>query len=263
MKILVLVKSVPKSDARVSVTNGALDQSDFGFELNPYDEYAIEAALKLKDARGATVSLVTLGPDRCEADIRKGLAMGADDAYLLSDDAFQGGDARSDSRALAAACRHIGEFDLILAGKQAIDTDGAQVGIRVAELLGLPHAGTVVELEVAEDGAKATCHSEIEGGHEIIETSFPAVVTCQKGLGEPRFASLPGIMKAKRKPLTRLAPADIDVEPAQVGAAGAGTTLLQYTMPPERSAGRIIEGADAREAAANLAKALRDEAKAI
>ncbi len=263
MKILVLVKSVPKSDTRVSAAEGALNEADFGYELNPYDEYAIEAALKLKDGRGATVTLVTLGPDRCEADIRKGLAMGADDAYLLSDEAFQGGDARSTARALAAACRHIGDFDLVLAGKQAIDSDGAQVGIRVAELLGIPHASVVVELEIAEDGGRATCHSEIEGGHEIVELPLPGLITCQKGLGEPRFASLPGIMKAKRKPLTRLTPNEIGIDPSELGAAGAGVKVRHFANPPERAPGRLVEGADAGEQARNLARLLREQAKVI
>lgn len=262
MKILVLVKSVPKSDTRVSVADGALNESDFSYELNIYDEYAIEAALQLKDGRGAEVVLVTLGPDRCEADIRKGLAMGADEAYLLSDDAFQGGDARSDAKALAAACKQIG-FDLLLAGKQAIDTDQAQTGLRVAEILGLPHAGAVVKLEVAEAGDKAICHAEIEGGQEKIEIALPGLVTCQKGLGEPRFASLPGIMKAKRKKVTLLTPADLGLSADEVGAAGAGTAVLSYAAPPERAAGRLVEGADAGEKAKNLAKLLREEAKAI
>ncbi len=262
MKILVLVKSVPKSDTRVNVVDGALNESDFSYELNIYDEYAIEAALQLKDARDASVILLTLGPDRCEPEIRKGLAMGADEAYLLADEAFQGGDARSDARALAAACKHIG-FDLILAGKQAIDSDQGQVGVRVAEILGIPHAGAITELQVADDGSGAICSSEIEGGHEKIELSLPALATCQKGLGEPRFASLPGIMKAKRKKLTHLTPDDIGLEREMVGAAGAGTEVISYQMPPQRSAGRLIDGADAAEKARNLAQLLREEAKVI
>jgi electron transfer flavoprotein beta subunit len=262
MKILVLVKSVPKSDTRVNVVDGVLNESDFSYELNIYDEYAIEAALQLKDARDASVILLTLGPDRCEPEIRKGLAMGADEAFLLADEAFLGGDARSTAHALAAACKHIG-FDLILSGKQAIDSDQAQVGIRVAELLGIPHAGTITQLEVEEDGSSALCSSEIEGGHERIQLSLPALATCQKGLGEPRFASLPGIMKAKRKKLTRLSPDDLGVDAATVGAAGSGTEVLSYAMPPQRAAGRLIDGDDAAAKARNLAQLLREEAKAV
>lgn len=262
MKILVLLKSVPKTDTQVTVNDGVLNEVDFSYEINPYDELALEAALRLKDARGCQVSLLTLGPDRCETDIRKGLAMGADDAYLLSDEAFQGGDARSASRALAAACKHVG-YDLVLAGKQAVDSDSSQVGVRVAEYLGVPHAAVVVSMEVASDGASARCESEIEGGLEGVDVALPAVVTCQKGLGEPRFASLPGIMKAKRKPLTRLSPADLGLEAGKVGAAGAGLEVLRYELPPARSAGQIIDGADAAEKATKLARALREEAKAI
>ena len=262
MKVLVLTKSVPKTDTRVKIANGQLDESGFAYELNPYDEYAIEAGLRLKDARGWEVSLLTLGPDRCEQDIRKGLAMGADDAYLLADERFFGGDARSVSKALAAACTHIG-FDLILAGKQSIDADQGQVGIRVATLLGIPHAGIAVGLDVAEDGGSAVCRSEIEGGQEEVAVGLPAVITCQKGLGEPRFASLPGIMKAKRKPLTRLTPEELGLTPDEIGAAGAGMEVVSYESPPVRGDGQLVEGADAVEQATRLAQLLRDEAKAI
>jgi len=152
------------------------------------------------------------------------------------------------------------DCDLLLCGKQAIDNDNHQVGVRVAELLGVPHVAVVTKLEL-EDG-KAVAHREIEGGSEVVEVPLPAVITCQKGLNEPRYASLKGIMKAKKKPLETKAPADIDASADEVGKAGAKTNVLTMTPPPEREAGRVIEG-EPEDAAKEVVKLLREEAKVI
>jgi electron transfer flavoprotein beta subunit len=154
------------------------------------------------------------------------------------------------------------EYDLIFCGKQAIDDDEGQVGIALAEILGLPHASLVTKVEVSDDKKSVTVNRQIVGGEEVVEMPIPCVITAQKGLNEPRYASLPGIMKAKKKPLTAVKPADIGVEGA-VGAAAAKTKNTNFTTPPPRTAAKIIEGGSPEEKAANLAKALREEAKAI
>ncbi len=262
MKLIVLLKQVPDTETKVQVKPGETQISAEGvtYVINPYDEFAIEEALKTKEAKGdGEVTLVTVGWDKAAEALRTGLAMGADKAVHLNDAAFLGGDAASTAVALAKALQKM-EYDLILCGKQAIDNDNHQVGVRVAELLGLPHVGVVTKLEL-QDG-KAVAHREIEGGSEVIETALPAVITCQKGLNEPRYASLKGIMKAKKKPLETKTPADIDASPDEVGNAGAKTTVLTMSLPPEREAGRVIEG-EPEDAAKEVVKLLREEAKVI
>ena len=262
MKIIVLLKQVPDTETKVQVKPGETSISTDGvtFVINPYDEYAIEEALRIKEKKGGgEVTLVSLGWDKSAESLRTGLAMGADKAVHLNDPAFLGGDAASTALALAKAIKKM-QFDLILCGKQAIDYDNHQVGVRVAELLGIPHVAVVTKLEL-QDG-KALAHREIEGGSEVVETPLPAVITCQKGLNEPRYASLKGIMQAKKKPLEAKKPADIDAAPNEVGKAGAKSTVLTMTMPPERAAGRVVEG-EPEVAAKEVVKLLREEAKVI
>lgn len=262
MKLIVLLKQVPDTETKVQVKPGETQISAEGvtYVINPYDEFAIEEALKTKEAKGdGEVTLVTVGWDKAAEALRTGLAMGADKAVHLNDAGFLGGDAASTAVALAKALQKM-EYDLILCGKQAIDDDNHQVGVRVAELLGLPHVAVVTKLEL-QDG-KAVAHREIEGGSEVIEIPLPAVITCQKGLNEPRYASLKGIMKAKKKPLETKTPADIDASPDEVGKAGAKTTVLTMSLPPEREAGRVIEG-EPEDAAKEVVKLLREEAKVI
>ncbi|RJP65275.1 MAG: electron transfer flavoprotein beta subunit/FixA family protein [Candidatus Abyssobacteria bacterium SURF_17] len=261
MKIIVLVKQVPDTETKVQVKPGekAISTDGVTFVINPYDEYAIEEALRIKEAKGGDVTLISAGWDKAAEALRTGLAMGADKAVHLNDPAFLGGDAHSTAVALAKAIKKM-EYDLILCGKQAIDYDNHQVGVRVAELLGIPHVAVVTKLEL-QDG-KAVAHREVEGGSEIVETPLPAVITAQKGLNEPRYASLKGIMQAKKKPLEAKKPADVDAAPNEVGQAGAKTTVLTMTMPPERAAGRVVEG-EPEDAAKQVVKLLREEAKVI
>ena len=262
MKLIVLMKQVPDTETKVQVKPGetAISTDGVTYVINPYDEYAIEEALKIKEAKGeGEVTLLSLGWDKAAEALRTGLAMGADKAVHLNDAAFLDGDAHSIAVALAKAAQKM-ECDLILCGKQAIDNDNHQVGVRVAELLGVAHVGVVTKLEL-EDG-KAVAHREIEGGSEVVEVPLPAVITCQKGLNEPRYASLKGIMKAKKKPLEAKAPADVDASPDEVGKAGAKTTVLTMAPPEERAAGRVVEG-EPEDAAREVVKLLREEAKVI
>jgi len=265
MNIIVCMKQVPDTEAQIRVKpdgSGIVD-SDIKFVMNPYDEYGVEEALLLKEKfGGGTVTIVCLGPERAIEAIRTGLAMGADKAVHLDDPAFEGGDAFSTAKALAAAIKGM-ECDLVFCGKQAIDDDLAQVGPALAEIMGIPQIVVVTKVEVSEDGKKAKVNRQIIGGEEIIEVPLPAVLTAQKGLNEPRYASLPGIMKAKKKEVKSIKVADLGLDPNDVGKAGAKTQILKMYSPPQREAGKIIEGETAEETAPKLAKLLREEAKVI
>jgi len=249
MNIIVCIKRVPDSESRIAIASDGIsvDTEGVKFVVNPYDEYAIEEALRLKEAAGeGTVTVMTLGGEESKETLRTALAMGADQAVLLRGRPSIDGLGTAEKLAEALKGR---EFDLILFGKQAIDDDNLQVPAMVAELLGLPCANVVVELQV--EGVKAKAEREVEGGHEVLEFNLPAVVAAQKGLNEPRYASLKGIMAAKKKPL----------EEVDVGDAESRLEVLQVTGPPERSAGEIVgQGADA---VPELVRKLREEAKVL
>ncbi len=250
MKIAVCLKRVPDSEARIKIGADAksIDESGVKFVLNPYEEYAVEEALKLKEAVGSgEVVAISVGSEVSQETIRTALAMGADRGVLLKSDAVPL-DPLPVAQALAAELKD-GEYDLIVFGKVAIDDYSHGVGVMVAELLGLPCVSAIVALEIADGKGKA--EREIEGGVEVVEFSLPAVITAEKGLNEPRYPALRGIMMAKKKPL--------DVKDVSLDAGGIEVVGLAY--PPERQAGRIVgEGADAVPA---LVDALRSEAKVL
>ncbi len=250
MKIAVCIKRVPDSEARIKVgaDGKSIDESGVKFVLNPYDEYAVEEALKLKEAAGAgEIVIVCVGPEAAQETIRTALAMGADTGVLLKADSA-GLDPLPVAQALVAELKD-GGFDLVLFGKVAIDDSNHAVGPMVAELLGLACVSAVAHLEMAAGKGKA--EREIEGGVEVVEFALPAVITADKGLNEPRYPALRGIMMAKKKPL--------EVKDAAV--AGGGIEVVSLVPPPERKAGRIVgEGADAVPA---LVDALRNEAKVL
>ncbi|HSJ55973.1 MAG TPA: electron transfer flavoprotein subunit beta/FixA family protein [Anaerolineae bacterium] len=262
MNSIVCLKEVPDTETRIQVRDGKVVEEGIQYVVNPYDEFALEEALKWQEAYGGKVTLVSLGPERARESILKGLAMGADEVYHLSDDAFQGGDAYATARALAAAIRTIGEYDAIFCGKQAVDDDSAAVGVMLAELLGLPHVSTVSKLDIASGAGSARAERDIEGGKEVVELPLPAVITAQKGLNEPRYPSFRGIRQARSKPFTQWTPADVSVDPGDVGEAGSKMRVVEVTPPPERPGGRIIQG-EPEEAAVTVVHLLRDEAKVI
>jgi electron transfer flavoprotein beta subunit len=249
MNIIVCIKRVPDSEGRIAVGGDgtSVDTQGVKFVLNPYDEFAVEEALKLKEAAGAgSVTVITLGGDDSKETLRTALAMGADQAILLKGKPSVDGLGTAEKLAEAIAGR---EYDMILFGKQAIDDDNLQVPAMVAELLGVPSATVVVSLSV--DGKSARAEREVEGGHEIVEFDLPAIVAAQKGLNEPRYASLKGIMAAKKKPL----------EEVDMGDAESRLEVVQVMNPPERTAGEIVgEGADA---VPELVRKLREEAKVL
>jgi electron transfer flavoprotein beta subunit len=261
MNAIVCLKEVPDTETRIEVRGGEVVEEGIQYVVNPYDEFALEEALKWQEALGGKVTLVSLGPERARESILKGLAMGADEVYHLSDPAFLGGDAYATASALAAAIRTLGEYDVVYCGKQAVDEDNASVGIMLAELLDLPHVSVVSSFEIGEGGT-ARAERDIEGGKEVIELSLPAVVTAQKGLNEPRYPSFRGIRQARSKPFTQWTPADVGLDPGAVGAAGKKLEIVEILPPPDRPPGRIVPGEPA-EAAKEVVRLLRDEAKVI
>jgi electron transfer flavoprotein beta subunit len=188
--------------------------------------------------------------------------MGADKGVLINDPALENSDALATAKALAAAIKDL-EFDLIFTGQRGIDDDMGLVGASLAEFLGIPHLSIIVKVDVAEDGTSVKVNRPVEGQTLVIESSLPALITAQKGLNEPRYASLPGIMKAKKKPLEEKTAADLGLDPSQFGEGARKLRILELMPPPQREAGKIIEGGTPEEKAKELARVLHEEAKVI
>jgi electron transfer flavoprotein beta subunit len=265
LKLGVLVKNVPDTEAKIKLKSDMSDVETQGikFVMNPYDEYAVEEALKIKEKFGgdSTVTVISMGPDRAVETLRTALAMGADDAVHISDAAFEGGDALANAKVLAKVIQAMG-FDLILGGKQGIDFDLAQTLGALAEFLGYPQAFIAVELEFTEDEGTIKLTRRIEGGDEIVEVKLPAVISCEKGLNEPRYASLPGIMKAKKKEIKKIGLGDVGMSAEEVGPAGSFTRVVRYHPLPDRPPCKILEG-EPVEVAQQLVRVLRENAKVI
>ena len=228
--------------------------------ISPFDETAVEAALRVKDAKGGKISVISLGVNLLRDVVKKPLSMGADELILLEDSAFVDGDSWSTAYALAMAIRKIGKFDLIFCGRQAADWDSGQVGSGIAEILGLPSV-TIARKVEALDG-KARVERIAGDGIEVIEVSLPALITVSNELGAARYPTIKGIMTAKRKEPIVWKPADIGVDPSKVGAPGRRTKLTKLFQPVKESKCEIIAGDTPEEAAVKLALRLR-EAKAL
>jgi electron transfer flavoprotein beta subunit len=264
LEIVALMKQVPDTETqiRVNAQGTGIVEDDVKWVMNPYCEYGIEEALRTREKHGGTVTVVSVGPARAVEAIRTALAMGADKAIQVDDGAIWGAsDSLGTARILAKVWGGM-RFDVIFAGKQAIDDDMAQTAAALAELLGIAQLTFVNVLEWVDDRTVRVSR-QVEGGSQVVECKLPALITCQKGLNEPRYASLPGIMKAKRKPLDTRSLADLGLDGSQVGKAGEKTEILKVELPPARQAGRIVEGDGAEEKAARLAALLREEAKVI
>ena len=245
MRIAVCVKHVPEGPSRIDPQTLRLDRAGEG-ALNHFDANAVEEALRLKGDSDTEVVAVSLGPQKALDSLRKALAMGADRAVLVSDDAAAGSDLVATSRLLAAAVEKQ-EADLVLFGQQASDADGAVLWAAVAERLGRPVVSQAMEL--ALDGGSVRVKRQTEFGYDTIEAALPAVVAVSDAINEPRYPSLKGIMGAKKKPQDVLSVADLGLDAAQAGEAGSGTTVLALGEPPSRGDSRKIEGgADAAEA---------------
>jgi len=248
MKLAVCVSHVPDTAAKITIAADGknIDKTGITFILNPYDEIAIEECLRLKEKNGGEVIAVSLGGDAHKETLRKALAMGVDKAVLLKDDSHR--DSSSVARALADYLKEISP-DIIFFGKQSVDSDSAAVGTMVAEMLGLPSISVVVKLEITN--GTAIVEREIEGGKEKVQASLPAVFTAQKGLNEPRYPSLKGIMASKSKPIEEKVPATVSPK----------VEIIALRKPLSKNAGKII-GTDA-SAVPELVRLLHEEAKVI
>lgn len=259
--IVVLLKRVPDTESKITIRENAVVTEGLNFVIDPYAEYGLEKALQLVEKYGGKVTAILFGPEDAKETVRRALAVGADEAVHIFDPALQGGDANATAKVLAAALRKI-PFDMVWAGKQAVDDDNAQVPLRVAELLDVPHVNSIIEFEINADGKSARCVREVDGERDVMITTLPAVFTAQQGLGEIRFPSLKGIMGAKKKPVTDWNAAALGIDPADVGKAGSKIETIALLPPPARPPGKIIPG-DPKTAAIELARLLREEAKVI
>ncbi|MGM0897236.1 MAG: electron transfer flavoprotein subunit beta/FixA family protein [Bacillota bacterium] len=257
MNIYVLVKRTFDTEEKLVVSGGQIQEDGAEFIINPYDEYAIEEAITVRDAHGGEVTVVTIGDEEAEKQLRTALAMGADKAVLINtEDDVEEMDQFTAAYILAEYLKDK-DADLILAGNVAIDGGSGQVGPRVADLLGINYVTTITNLEIEGETVKIV--RDIEGDAEELETSLPLLVTAQQGLNEPRYPSLPGIMKAKKKPLEELELDDLDIDEEDVEAK---TETIEVYLPPKKQAGRILEG-EIPSQVSELVSLLRSEAKVI
>jgi electron transfer flavoprotein beta subunit len=263
MRILAVVKQVPDSRASVKVAADGSGIETAGLKLvcNPFDEFAVEQAVQWKETRADVEEIVVLtaGDPGASQALRTALAMGADRAIHLLGEDLPEHDEIAMAALLAATIEHAGlKVDLVLCGKQAIDNDSGELGPALAEFLGLPHIGAATSVALNEAGSSLRSHRRVEGAEEVLEGPLPMVLTCEKGLVEPRYPSLPNLMKAKKKRLETISPADL---PGTAGAASR-TRLVRLEPPQERPPCHMIEG-EPQEMARELVRLLREEAKVL
>jgi len=242
MKIIVCVKQVPDTnEVKIDPVKGTLIRDGIPSILNPDDANALEEALALKDKyTDVKVTVLTMGPPQAEEILRECLAMGADDVILLSDRAFAGADTWATSNTIAAAIRKIGEYDIVFAGRQAIDGDTAQVGPQIAERIGIPQVSYVQNFKI--DGDEIIVQRQLEDGHEVIKVKKPVLLTAIKELNEPRYISMKGIFNAYKKSITTWTLSDLDIEKHQVGLDASPTNVLRSFTPEPKGEGIMIKG---------------------
>ncbi|QKS71986.1 electron transfer flavoprotein subunit beta/FixA family protein [Paenalkalicoccus suaedae] len=256
MNIFVILKRTFDTEEKISIKNGKIDEDGAEFIINPYDEYAVEEAITLRDEHGGEVTVVTVGEEEAEKQLRTALAMGADKAVLLDSEDVEDKD-QFTTQAMLTAYFKTQEVDIILGGNIAVDGGSGQIGPRVADQLGINYVTSITKLEI-EDGV-AKIEKDVEGDQMMVEVPLPVLVTAQQGLNEPRYPSLPGIMKAKKKPLETLDLDDLDLDEDDVEAK---TSVIERYLPPEKQAGKILEG-DLDTQVQELVTLLKNEAKVI
>ena len=261
MEILVCVKQVPDTaEVKIDPDKHTVIRAGVPNIFNPFDQNALEAALQLKDSQGARVTLLSLGPPQAEEVLREGLAMGADDAYLLTDRKVGGSDTLATGYCLAQAVRKVAElqgieqFDIVLCGKQAIDGDTAQVGPQIATELGIPQITYAAEINV--DGTTVRVKQQNEEGYIVTEAQFPVLITAVKELNEPRFPTIRGTMKAKKREIPHLSADDIKVDETKIGLKGSPTMVRKIFTPPQRTQGLVIKEEDPNAAVSVLMEKL-------
>ncbi len=277
MKIVVFVSQTLDTEARVAVSSSgdSVDTEDVKWILNPYDEFAVEEAIQTKEKLGGEVIIVSAGPARVIEAIRQALAMGADSGVHIKDDGFAETDNYTIAKIVASEIKKIGGVDFVLTGMKIIDDESVQVGIQLAEELGLPHVSLVSKV-VEVDESKLVCQKEIDGGSVVVEVPLPALITCPDAMNEPRYASLPNIMKARKKPVNEITLDDIDfgslgISRDAVGKNGSKVKTVKIEVPVIDRKLKIIKGSDdttvkgeeIAQSVQELVQLLRDDAKVL
>lgn len=259
MDIIVCIKQVPDTSTQLKIAPDKrnIQQEGISYIITPYDEYAVEEALRIKERLGGKITVISLGPERVVDILRSALSLGCDEVIHLKDPAFDGADPSVVAKVLQMAIKTL-PYHLILCGKQAVDDDSSQVGPALAGLLNIPQATLAVKIEFLEDSKTATVHREIEAVAEVVEIPLPCVITCQKGLNEPRYATLPGIVAAKKKEIRVMNSTQLQLSDKLQNSI----EVIELGPPPERKPGRILEGTIAYQAK-ELIRLLREEAGVI
>ncbi|MCR1919207.1 electron transfer flavoprotein subunit beta/FixA family protein [Frisingicoccus caecimuris] len=259
MDILVCVKQVPDTtEIKINYETNTLIREGVPSIVNPFDAYALEVAVRLKEKHGGTVTVLSMGPDQAKAALKECLSVGADKAYLLSDRAFGGSDTLATSYILASAIHSLGKFDLIMCGKQAIDGDTAQVGPEIAEHLDIPQVTYALDADVTEDG-KVIVKKETETGYEMVETQIPALLTVVKTEFEPRMASVKAKIAANRKPIDVITSQDITIDLSRAGLKGSPTKVKKTYTPPMKGDSVVIKEETAKESVDKLISILDEK----
>jgi len=261
MNIIVCVKQVidpeaPPASFKIDAAANKVEMPGVSPVIDPYGEFAVEAALRIKEAKGGKVTVLSLGVNLLREVVKKPLAMGADELILLEDEAYDGGDAYSTASSLAMAIRKKGDYDLILCGREASDTNAGQTGAAIAEILGLPCVTLARKIEVSDGKLKVEKVNSV--GYDVVEVALPAVVTVSNEIGQPRYPTIKGIMAAKKLEPVIWKPADIGLEPLKTGAAGRRTMVRKLFQPVYEGKCEIAAGETPEEMAVNLAAKLRD-----
>jgi electron transfer flavoprotein beta subunit len=261
MNVIVCVKQVidpeaPPASFKIDAATNKATMQGASPVIDPYGEYAVEGSLKIKEAKGGKITAISMGINLLREVVKKPLSMGADELVLLEDEAFVDGDSWSTAYALAMAIKKIGEYDLILCGREASDTNASQTGSGIAEVLGLPSVTLVRKIDITDSTAKV--ERVTTDGYEVVEVPLPAVITVSNEIGEPRYPTIKGIMAAKKIEPIIWKPADIGVEPSQIGAAGQRAKMLKLFQPVHEGECELAEGETLEEAAVNLALKLRE-----
>ena len=258
MNIVVCIKQVPDTtNVRIDPETNTLIRSGIQSIINPFDMYAIEEAVRLKEKFGGMVTVITMGPPQAEEALREAISLGADEAVLVSDRAFAGSDTWATSYTLSKAVQKIGKFDLVICGKQAIDGDTAQVGPGVAAFLDIPQITFVKKIEDIKDSF-IRAERMTEEGYDIIESPLPCLITVVKEINEPRLPSLKGKMRAKKAEIKKLEAKDLDADPDSLGLKGSPTKVVKIFTPPPRKGGQMLEG-EAKDISERLVDLLKGD----
>ena len=258
MNIIVCIKQVPETtEVRINPETNTLMREGVKAIINPFDMYAIEEGVRLKERFGGKVSVITMGPPQADAALREAISMGADEGFLVCDRAFAGSDTWATSYTLAGAIKKVGAFDIIICGKQASDGDTAQVGPGISTHLNIPQVTYVKKVEEATD-KMMRLERMLEEGYEVIETSLPVLLTVVKEINEPRIPSLKGLMRAKSAKITMLTQKELDLDPQQIGLCGSPTQVVKIFTPPQRQGGQVLKG-EIPDIASQLVELLRSE----